>query len=68
VGEYEASSLPPDFTAGWPPADPQAFVDQITAAWATRPGHGHGKHWAVKVFGNNPISGYKIEIKAIGPG
>jgi hypothetical protein len=55
--------LPPGFTRGWPPADPQAFVNQITELWATRPGHGGGKHWAVQVFGENPISGYRVKYK-----
>jgi hypothetical protein len=61
------TSLPPGFTSGWPPADPQAFVKQITDLWPTRPGHGQGKHWAVQVFGENPISGYRVIYKKADP-
>jgi hypothetical protein len=50
----------------WPPADPQAFIQQIEAAWAS---HGSsGKHWILQVDGNNPISGYKVKVKQLGPG
>jgi hypothetical protein len=50
----------------WPPANPQDLVDEINAAWAAA--HGNGKHWILQVDGRNPISGYKVKIKPLGPG
>jgi hypothetical protein len=50
----------------WPPADPQSLVDEINAKWAAQPGR-KGKHWAVKVDGNNPISGYIVVLQPTGP-
>ena len=55
--------LPPGFTRGWPPANPQAFFDAVQAAWGGRPGRTQGKHWALQLYGNNPISGYRIILK-----
>ena len=55
-------NLPPG--KPWPPADPQAFVDEITNAAKGR----RGKHWAVQVQVENPISGYKVVFKQTGPG
>jgi hypothetical protein len=55
------AGLPPGFKP-WPPADAQAFVDEITAVWASEQGR-HGKHWALQVFGENPISGYKVILQ-----
>ena len=49
----------------WPPADPKAFVQDIEKAWAAQPGR-KGKHWAVKVDGNNPISGYIVVLSPTG--
>jgi hypothetical protein len=54
-------SLPPGFKP-WPPADAQAFVDEITKAWGSEPGR-HVKHWGLQVFGHNPISSYVVTIQ-----
>lgn len=43
----------------WPPKD---LVKEIEDKWKEQPGRS-GKHWAVKVDGNNPISGYKVILK-----
>jgi hypothetical protein len=51
----------------WPPADCQAFLDEIKEAWASQPGRS-GKHWALQVDGRNPLSGYKVIYKKCGPG
>ena len=59
-------SLPPGFKP-WPPADAQAFVDEITKAWGSEHGR-HGKHWGLQVFGHNPISGYVVTFKPTGAG
>ena len=48
----------------WPPDNAQAFVQEITDAAAGR----HGKHWALQVYVENPISGYKVVFKPTGPG
>jgi hypothetical protein len=58
------ANIPLDFKP-WPPANPQAFVDEITKAWGTGR---HGKHWGLQVFGENPISGYKVILKPTGAG
>jgi hypothetical protein len=58
------ASPPPGFKP-WPPANAQAFVDEINAAWASQQGR-HGKHWALQVFGENPISGYKVILQPTG--
>jgi hypothetical protein len=60
------TSLPPGFKP-WPPADAQAFVNEIKAGWGSGEGR-HGKHWALQVFGENPISGYKVILKPTGAG
>jgi hypothetical protein len=62
----DGNGLPEGFTKGWPPADPRAFVDDITKKWENRPGQTNGKHWALQLFGNNPISGYRIVLKQSG--
>jgi hypothetical protein len=50
----------------WPPANPQDLVDELNAAWAAQHGR-HGKHWALQVDGNNPISGYRVVMKPTAP-
>jgi hypothetical protein len=58
------ANLPPGFKH-WPPANAKAFVDEIDAAWASQQGR-HGKHWALQVFGENPISGYMVILQPTG--
>jgi hypothetical protein len=60
------ASLPPGFKP-WPPANAQDFVEEIKAGWGSGQGR-HGKHWALQVFGENPISGYKVILKPTGAG
>jgi hypothetical protein len=65
------NQLPPDFTRGFP--DPnqagecEAFVRDIINKWESRTPKTQGKHWALQLYGNNPISGYRIKIKQCGP-
>ena len=56
-------SLPPGFKH-WPP-NPKELMDEIEAAWASQQGR-HGKHWALQVFGENPISGYLVILQPTG--
>jgi hypothetical protein len=58
-------NLPPG--KPWPPPDDAqaalALVKEITAAAAGK----QGKHWALQVYVENPISGYKVKFKPTGP-
>jgi hypothetical protein len=58
-------SLPPGFKA-WPPSDPEAFLREIEAAWASQAGR-KGKHWCLQVVGSNPLSGYVVVLQPTGP-
>ena len=40
-------------------------MDEIEAAWASQQGR-HGKHWALQIFGENPISGYMVILQPTG--
>jgi hypothetical protein len=57
-------ALPPGFKS-WPPADCQRFLREIEAGWAAQPGR-NGKHWALQVDGQNPLSGYRVAYQATG--
>jgi hypothetical protein len=57
----EAKEHPPDFK-DWPPSSWQDFQDEVEETWKHPPGR-KGKHWGIQVWGNNPISGYKVTYK-----
>lgn len=53
--------LPPGFKP-WPPPRAQDLLDEIDLKWTSEPPR-HGKHWALQVYGHNPISGYRVVYK-----
>ena len=63
--DQEAPTLPEGFKP-WPPPNCQAFLRELEEAWASQP-HGQGKHWILQVVGTNPLSGYMVVVKPVGP-
>jgi hypothetical protein len=52
---------PSDFK-DWPPPDWGVFQKEVEDKWKGQEGR-KGKHWGLQVWGNNPISGYKVVYK-----
>ena len=59
-------ALPPGFKP-WPPTDLADLVREIKKAWESQSGR-NGKHWGLQVYGENPLSGYRVKVKKCGPG